>query len=231
MDWDNIRVGTEEAQFRLKASFPLSWKIVASELFNAANVLSQRVVDAHKKHIGLLETHSLNRNANTTASSRPRPLSEEEMQIHQDLALGRIAVMLIGMGIEALAKGFLFCSRPDEFFDFDAGPRRKPRTNRKVAKGRQLRNHTVLNHDLVALIRECGIEVSGELERDLAMTAAAVKWQARYAIPLEADTVFVEVSGKAERAHSDFNLLLRGNLNFVVEQLWGKINALPRTPK
>jgi hypothetical protein len=102
--------------------------------------------------------------------ARPQPLTPEEEALLPDVEMDRIAFMLLGIAIEALAKGILVG--------------RNPACVQNGELDGQLKSH-----DLENLVKRCGISVDGEDRFALDILTEHVVWMGRYHIPTNAERV------------------------------------------
>ena len=90
----------------------------------------------------------------------------EECEVLNDYGLSRVALMLLGLAVENVAKTLLVRSNPDAVVD-EA-------------------QFQLKSHDLCALLRRADIDVSSEESHHLTIIRDYLEWFGRYPVPLSA---------------------------------------------
>jgi len=147
--------------FNLQGRVPLNWGITAITLSRAADLLYSRSEAARRFQAEVFAVQP------GRLVPDPRPLSADEGELLKDTELERVAVMLLGMAVENMAKGILVGRTPSH-----------------VKSGELAKKMT--GHDLVGLIKMCEVDLNDTELRALRFLTEAIRWTGRYPIPKEA---------------------------------------------
>lgn len=151
--------------FNLQGRVPLNWALAAQPLARAAAFVHARSQESRRLHATLY-----GRDASGRPTARPGPLTESERDLMPDAPIWKVALMLIGMAIEDMAKGIIVGRNPA-----------------KIAEGKMTGVPT--SHDLVDLVRSCRVPLTDEEIVALRVLTEFVRWAGRYPIPMAADDV------------------------------------------
>jgi hypothetical protein len=159
---------TEEAD-RLRREFeevgrsPLSWVISGNALLSAADLAYARYLRASE-----LRNQLQIRWPATDPTAAARPLSPEEVALLPDSQLGPVAIMLVGLALENLAKAILIGAEPG------------------LVQGVTGILAPIKSHSLEDLIRRADVVSSKEELIALQIVERFVVWAGRYPVPTQA---------------------------------------------